>query len=96
MVLQPLHQADEVETQVVAGRGDGALLDRFEADRARLRFGIVAGSALAFAGGAFGLDVVFRRWVGVVQPMLVLVVHSLRGMSGVVGFVGWEKREDDE
>ena len=61
MLLKPLHEADEVEAQVVAGCCDGAFLNRFQTDGAG--FGLdMAAFAFVFvlAGGAFDAEIVCR------------------------------------
>lgn len=57
MLLEPLYQAYEVETQVITWCGDGSFFDRFQADGAI--FGLDM-AALALAGGAFDAEVVWR------------------------------------
>ena len=59
MLLKPLHEADEVEAQVVAGCCDGAFLNRFQTDGAG--FGLdMAAFAFALAGGAFDAEIVWQ------------------------------------
>jgi hypothetical protein len=56
MLLKPLYQADEVEAQVVAGRGNGSFFDRFQTDGAGLGLDM---AAFALAGGAFDAEIVW-------------------------------------
>ena len=56
MLLEPLYEADEVETQVVAWRCDGSFFDRFQTDGAG--FGLDM-AAFALVGGAFDAEVVW-------------------------------------
>ena len=65
VLLEPLHQADEVEAEVVAGGCYGALVDCFEADGAGFGFGWGVVLLLALqggGGGAFDLEIIWRCW----------------------------------
>ena len=79
MLLEPLYQADEVEAQVITWCGNGALFDRFQADGTGLGLDM---AAFALAGGAFDAEVVWRRWGGCVQPIVLSVVHPLLAHVG--------------